>query len=213
MKIPFSKEAFLEVFRQYNLAVWPAQFILVGIGLVCVYVVFLRKPIAGKVVFLTLCFLWLWMGVVYHAILFSAINPAAYLFGFLFVIQASMFFHFGISRQALEFDSGHGWEKWAAIIILTYSLFIYPLLGFVFGHGYPNGPTFGVPCPTTIFTFGILLLAAGRLPWWIIVIPLFWSVIGFFAALNLGMPEDYGLLPSGIVYLYSRKGQPQLAAS
>lgn len=27
------------------------------------------------------------------------------------------------------------------------------------GDGYPLSPTFGLPCPTTIFTFGIFLLA------------------------------------------------------
>jgi hypothetical protein len=62
-----------------------------------------------------------------------------------------------------------------------------------------TAPMFGlVPCPTTIFTFGMLLLAARpkRLLLWL---PLVWSVIGFFAAVKFGIREDVGLLIAGIV--------------
>jgi Family of unknown function (DUF6064) len=55
-----------------------------------------------------------------------------------------------------------------------------------------------VPCPTTIFTFGMLLLAARpKRP--LLWPPLVWSVIGFFAAVKFGISEDVGLLLAGIV--------------
>jgi hypothetical protein len=42
---------------------------------------------------------------------------------------------------------------------------VYPLLGIRFGHSYPRAPLFGVaPCPTTIFTFGLLLWATRSVP-------------------------------------------------
>ncbi|MCU0579417.1 MAG: DUF6064 family protein, partial [Desulfobacterota bacterium] len=58
--------------------------------------------------------------------------------------------------------------------------------------------TFGVPCPTTIFTFGILLFTSGRLPKTVLAIPFIWSIIGFTAALTLGILEDIGLLVAGL---------------
>ena len=67
------------------------------------------------------------------------------------------------------------------------------------GHTYPENPTFGLPCPTTIFTFGILLWAKDKIPMYIIGIPLIWAVIGFTAALNLGIKEDTGLLVAAIL--------------
>jgi hypothetical protein len=58
---------------------------------------------------------------------------------------------------------------------------------------------FGVaPCPTTIFTIGILLLARGRWVVWLSIIPLLWSAIGLAAALQLGIPQDFGLPVAGI---------------
>jgi hypothetical protein len=77
-------------------------------------------------------------------------------------------------------------------------LIIYPFLGYVFEHFYPTSPTFGLPCPTTIFKFGILMWADWKLPLTIVIIPFLWSIIGFFAALQLNVPEDTGLLVTGI---------------
>jgi len=58
---------------------------------------------------------------------------------------------------------------------------------------------FGVaPCPTTIFTFGILLWAIESVPAFLLVIPLIWSVVGMSAAVNLRVPQDYGLVVAGV---------------
>ena len=52
-----------------------------------------------------------------------------------------------------------------------------------------TGPLFGVaPCPTTIFTIGMLLLARGGWVVWLSIIPLLWSLVGLAAALQLGFP-------------------------
>ena len=61
---------------------------------------------------------------------------------------------------------------------------------------------FGVaPCPTTIFTLGILLLLRGG---WVIalsVVPLLWSFIGMAAAVQLGILEDLGMPVAGLALL------------
>jgi hypothetical protein len=80
-----------------------------------------------------------------------------------------------------------------------YSFVIYPILGYLFGHVYPKNPTFGLPCPTTIFTFGLLLWTDKIVPKYVLVIPSIWSLIGFVAALFLGIKEDYGLLIAGVL--------------
>lgn len=46
-----------------------------------------------------------------------------------------------------------------------------PSLGVAIGHTYPAQPTFGLPCPTTIFTFGLLLWVRPPVPWSLLVIP------------------------------------------
>jgi hypothetical protein len=65
-----------------------------------------------------------------------------------------------------------------------------------------NGPLFGIaPCPTTIFTIGVLLMASDRLTLWLSIIPIAWALIGTSAALFLGVPEDLGLAVAVIALL------------
>jgi Family of unknown function (DUF6064) len=65
-----------------------------------------------------------------------------------------------------------------------------------------SSPTFGLPCPTTIFTLGMLLWLDKTPPLYLLIIPLLWSLIGTVAALKLGIREDVGLLVSGALTVW-----------
>jgi hypothetical protein len=79
-------------------------------------------------------------------------------------------------------------------LMVLYALIGYPLLGTAAGHGWPRAPMFGItPCPTAIFTFGMLLWTDRRVPRYLPPIPVLWAVVGFFAALQLTIYEDFGL--------------------
>ena len=197
--MPFTVEEFLKIFRDYNTAVYPFQFILFLSATYAIYLVFSKKSYSSKAVTWVLVFYWVWIGVVYHIIFFSSINPAAYVFGIIFILQALLFIKAGIIDNKLEFRFEKGLNQYIGGLIIFYALLIYPLLGIYFGHIYPENPTFGLPCPTTIFTFGILLMTTKKIPAYIIGIPLVWAIIGFFAAINLGIKEDTGLLIAGVL--------------
>jgi hypothetical protein len=72
------------------------------------------------------------------------------------------------------------------------------VLGYFLGHVYPHSPTFGAPCPTVIFTFGLLLWTDKKLPKYLLGIPLLWSLLGISAAVQWGVLEDVMLLISGL---------------
>ncbi len=199
MKLPFSIEQFLEVFKKYNEAVFPAQVIFYLIGGVGIYLALKPKPKSNKVVSLILAFLWLWMGIVYHLKFFTAINKAAYLFGLVFIVQGILFLVLGVFKNNISFQFRKDTYGILGISLITLALIIYPVLGYFLGHVYPFSPTFGLPCPTTIFTFGFLLLDQKRCPIWILIIPFTWSLIGFMAALQLGILEDVSLIVAGLV--------------
>lgn len=198
MNIPFTVEQFLDVFGSYNITVWPIQILFIILALSAVFLTVKKRNYSDKVISGILTFLWLWIGVVYHLIFFSDINPAAYAFGGIFIIQAVLFFVYGIVRKNLSFGFKSNISGIAGIVFIIYALIFYPLLGIQFGHFYPRTPTFGLPCPTTIFTFGILLWTRKKISPVIIGIPLIWSIVGFTAALNLGIYQDLGLLSAGL---------------
>ena len=104
-----------------------------------------------------------------------------------------------------------------SVALISYALMVYPLLGVLFGHVYPAAPTFGAPCPTTIFTFGVLFLLREPFPRYVLVIPILWAGIGGSAAFSLGVAEDYGLIVAGLAglalaFLKFRR-HPTIAAS
>ena len=207
MNLPFTPDQFLDVFKSYNLTVWPAQILLVVLALLMIFVLFKKNFYSDRLISTGLAVLWLWMGIVYHIIFFTRINPAAYLFGTLYVIQAGLFVYYGIITKELIYTYSNNTVGIISILFFLYALIFYPLLSYQFGHLYPSTPTFGLPCPTTIFTFGMIILMENRKKI-IFIIPIVWSLVGFIAALKLGIYQDIGLLIGGVIssmILFSRK--------
>ncbi len=202
MNPPFSAEQFLEIFRVYNQAVFPTQLAIYLLGGISVYLGIKPNALSDKIITLILGLLWLWMGIVYHIIFFTAINKAAYLFGLVFILQGIVFLIVGVIKSKLSFKFQFNAYGVIGIILVIFSLIVYPILGYTFGHVYPASPTFGLPCPTTIFTFGLLLMNIKKTPVVILIIPCLWSIVGFTAALQFNVFEDVGLLVASVLTTY-----------
>jgi len=68
------------------------------------------------------------------------------------------------------------------------------------GHPFPDGPIFGIaPCPMAMFTFGMFLQTQGRFPIKLIIIPLLWSLTGFFALTVFELYASGGQLIIGVM--------------
>lgn len=197
--IPFTTEQFLQVFEKYNQAIYPFQFVLIIVAISTVFLAASRKPFANKLISYLLGFLWLWTGIVYHLVFFTAISPPAYLFGILFIIQGLLFLYEGVVRNRLSFRSSQKSSGIFGAIFIAYSLVIYPFIGYILGRTFPATPTFGAPCPTVIFTFGLLLWTDKRFPLNLLIIPVLWSLVGTSAALSFGIKEDLGLFVAGMI--------------
>lgn len=207
MKIPFTLEQFISVFKKYNEAIGPTPFILSIIALGLLFFVG-KKNWSSRIPVFFLSFLWAWTGIVYHWFFFSTINPGAKIFGALCVLQAVGFLVYGLVTKEIYFKFRNNAATGIGILMILYAVLIYPTLGFLLGHIYPESPSFGAPCPSTIYTFGILMLSFRKIPAWLYIIPVLWALIGFNAALSFTIYEDYGLLLSGIiavVFIVTRK--------
>jgi hypothetical protein len=199
MIMPFTEQQFLDVFASYNETVFPLQVVLLIAALFAIRLAGNDGGRSSKAVAFVLGVLWLWMGVVYHWIFFSRINGLAFLFGGLFVLQGVIFFYAGVVRRDLIFyrqPAGAG--SVIGTLLIVYALLIYPIIGIAAGHSYPYSPTFGLPCPTTIFTFGLLARSGRSVPLYVLPIPFAWSLLGFSAAVSLGVSEDIGLFIAGV---------------
>jgi hypothetical protein len=196
MQLPFTREQFFDLFAAYNAAVWPALVVLwVASAAVSVLLLSSRRP-PDRWVSALLAAHWVWSAVTYHAVFFTRINPAAWLFAALFLVQAALFFQVGVVQGRLSFAPRR--NTWAVVpwLLVAYSL-LYTAINAVQHLTWSRIPTFGVPCPTTIFTAGLLMLVkAGS--WRLSIVPVIWSGIGGSAAFLLGVRADYALPVAGM---------------
>jgi Family of unknown function (DUF6064) len=202
MRMPFTVSEFFDVFMRYNHAVWPMQIVLLALALASVLLTYARWRQRSRFIAWALGFLWIWTGLAYHFAQFASINPAARLFGTLCVVQGGLFFWMGARGPRLLFDRPAGRSGLIAWVLIAYALVVYPALNWVSGHGYMGSPTFGAPCPTTIFTIGLLWLVRRPIPKSVLVVPLIWSAIGGSAAFALGVRQDLGLVVAGLSGLW-----------
>ena len=68
------------------------QIVLILAAIAAVMLASKPKAFSAKTVSSLLSFFWLWAGFVYHLIFFTEINPAAYIFGTIFIVQGCLFF-------------------------------------------------------------------------------------------------------------------------
>src|SRR5688572_23664543 len=102
MKIPFTVEQFQQVFRNYNLSIWPLQIIFYLLAVNLILVSLKKIYHSEKIIFSILSFFWIWMGIVYHIIYFTGINKAAYVFGSAFVLQGILFLYIAFFRRNIS---------------------------------------------------------------------------------------------------------------
>ncbi|NLF32830.1 MAG: hypothetical protein GX591_18325 [Planctomycetes bacterium] len=199
MRLPFTVEQFFDVFEAYNRAIWPAQVLAYVLGLAAIVLASGDTARRGRAVAGILALSWIWMGAAYHLGHFRAINPAATVFGVLFLLQGLVFIGAGCILAKLRFRFAVRPIPIIGAAFILYAMVLYPLLGRLAGHIYPRSPVFGVaPCPAAIFTFGLLLWATRPVPWYVPVVPVLWSLIGLSAAIHLRVPQDYGLGVAGV---------------
>lgn len=199
MEYPFTTEQFFGVFADYNTSVWPAQILLNVAALSVAVLLYKGYRRADKAIALILAFFWLWIGIVYHWSFFAAVNPAAKLFGAAFVLEGLLLAYHGL-RGRLAFLPDRSARSIVGLCLMAFGPIVYPIIGYLLGHAYPSSPTFGLPCPTVIFTLGVLLQAV-RPPRHIVAIPFLWSLLGFSAAVSFGVKEDFALLVAGLIGL------------
>jgi len=199
MQLPFDAEAFFEVFAAYNAAVWPAQVGLSALALLAVVLLGVRAAWAGALIAAILAILWAWVAVAYHALHFARINPAAYAFAAASGVGAAVFAWQGVVRRRMRFAWRGGAAPAAGGALVVYALVAYPVVSHFLGHRYPAMPTFGLPCPTTLFTIGVLAFMLPPYPRSAFAVPVLWCAVGVQAAFALGVPQDLVLGVAGVL--------------
>jgi hypothetical protein len=197
-----AQDELLALFADYNPAVWPIQLVawvaaLAGIGLLA----WRPSPATDRLLVGFLAAIWLVIGIVFQGVYVRDIDPTlSTVYAAAFVIQVVLLVGYGVAGNRVRLRLERTPTVAVGLLLIVYALLVYPLIGVALGHPYPEAPLFGAaPCPTTIFTFGLLLLAGRPVPKALLVVPMLWAVVATPAAVGRGVYEDVALLVAGIV--------------
>ena len=195
MDLPFTPEQFFAILATYNRQFYlvVAAWYLAVLGVVTA--AWRNSGRWSRLLTYLLAALWAWNAVAYHAVLFTRINPAAWLFAAIFGVQAVLLVWAG-ARRTPEYFGSSASRSLIGVGLIVYSL-LYPFSS-TLTHAYPATPTFGLPCPTTLLTIGLLLTVRGNVPVALAIVPSLWAMIGGSAAWLLNVPTDYALLAAAL---------------
>jgi Family of unknown function (DUF6064) len=187
----FSPTTYHRLFEIYNAAIWPAQIVSVGLGLVIPVMLRRARTTPGRSIAGILAACWVWVAVVFLARRYATINWAAVYFAWAFGVQAALLIWAGL-RARLRFERPTDFAGRVGLGIFLFALLIEPLVGPLLGRGWKQVEIFGVaPDPTAVATLGLLLLARSRGRWLLMIIPALWCAITGATLLAMHAPEAW----------------------
>ena len=191
----FSPRTYYRMLELYNEAVWPSQFLAVGLGFGILGLLWRPATLQGRVIPAILAALWAWASWAFLWQRYATINWAATYVVPLFVLEALLLAWIGVARQRLSFRAPRDAAGLLGIALFILSLTFYPMLAPLAGRPWRQAEVFGfAPDPTAIATLGLLLLTEGRPRWELLVIPMLWCSISGATLWAMGSAE--ALVPS-----------------
>ncbi len=194
--VMFSPRTYYRLLELYNAQVWPAHVAALALGVG--FLILLRRSEAwrGRAIAALLSLCWLYVAYGYLLVRYTTINWAGRYFSAAFVLQALLLVHAGAIAGKLPFPAIRSPVEHGGRLLFVFALLVQPFLAPIVGRGWQHAEVFGVaPDPTAIGTLGLLLLAAERVPWLLLLIPLGWCVISA-ATLWVMDPPDQLVLPA-----------------
>jgi hypothetical protein len=180
----FSLHSYYRLFELYNRAIWPAQLVALALGIAILLLLRRAEPWRGRVIAVLLAACWLWVSIVFHAHRYATLTWSARYFAWGFGVEAALLLLAALAGR-LVFE-----RRPAGLAIYLFALVVPPLIGLLFGRTWRQIELFGIsPDPTAVATLGILLLAAGRVRWELIAVPVLWCAVSGATLLSMHAPD------------------------
>lgn len=174
----FAPRTYYRLFELYNADIWPLHIVALLVGLAILVLMRSRAPWRGRLIAATLAACWLWVAWAFHWQRYATINWAANYFAVGFAIEALLLIWIGVVRDRLQFVADRSAVARTGVAVVVVALLVQPLLGLLLRQNWLQLEVFGIaPDPTVVATLG-LLLAADRVHWIALPIPLLWCVLG-----------------------------------
>ena len=215
--LPHTREVFLRLLEQYSEAIWPLQLFVYALGLLIVASIAWPYKASDRLISGLLAAIWLWLGIVYHAIYYFTINWVGGVFTLFFVLEGVLFVWTGLLHGALRFRLTKDPVGRFAVCLIVIALSALPLAFLALHYPLSNAPLLATATyPTTLFTLGVLLLADARAPWHLLTIPILWAFAAGAMEWETGAPYAWimplaGIATAAVAFQKNRLGPKSTA--
>ncbi|QTN22015.1 MFS transporter permease [Rhizobacter sp. AJA081-3] len=199
----FSPRTWFRLIELYNAWLWPAQPLVLGLGLGLLVAMWRGLPWAPRASCVALAIAWAWVAWAFHLQRYAAINWAATWFAAAFAVQSVL-----MLALAWRLAPGPARRSPTGFALLVGAVTLMPLLGVACGRPWQEAEVFGLtPDATVLGTLGVLLLLGdtprpfGAGVW---LVPLIWCGVGGATLLAMGLPQSVLLPLAGLVAAMTR---------
>jgi hypothetical protein len=176
----FSPAVYWRLVERYNRDVWPLHLLMLGAGLLLLWLAARGRAAGGRVVAGALAVIWLWVGWSFYHQRYAQINWAAEYAAIAFAIQAVLLVGLGAVRVPGAMRSGNPQLRRMGLALATIGVLVYPWAGLLAGRPWGQAEVFGLmPEPTALATLGLLLATEPPRRAWLAVIPVAALIAGW----------------------------------
>lgn len=173
--IPYDKDVLLAVIEQYNADLWPAHLVALMLATLAILLTMRPRVQGGRFIAAILAAAWIWSGLVYLNNHYAELNWAGRFYAIALGLQAVWLLWIGALRDRLAFGTSRAPSAWVGLAAALFALAVYPLIDIATGAPWQQAQIVGLmPDPTALFTLGLLMTCAPRLPWISVAIPVAW---------------------------------------
>lgn len=193
----FTEAILLGGFAKYNNANWPMQIVAYLLVFIVLFFAIKRTRHSDRLIAAVLAFFWLWIGLRFW-LPFSANMPPFYAVAALFIIQGALFL-VEVIKPSISYRISTDIYSLTGIVLILYAMVGFPVGAYLVGHIYPQMGMVGMfPCPTVLFTCGLLLCTNSKVQKYMLIIPLLWGFAGVYWT-TVGLVEGAGVVVGAVV--------------
>jgi hypothetical protein len=198
--VPFSPQTYYRLFELHNEAVWPMQIVALAAGLAIVALMLARTPWSGRAVALLLAAIWAFVARFYLHARYAPTNWGAVYFAYAFAAEALLLALSGTLGR-LAFAGPRPLAANAGLALVLFAFLLQPLIGPLLGRPWSGAELVGIaPDPTVLATLGVLL-AADRIRYELLAVPLLWCAISGATLWAMASPEALLMPAVGLLAL------------
>lgn len=176
----FSPTAYWRLVERYSREAWPLHLLMLGVGLLLLWLAGTRSATAGRLVAGALAPIWLWVGWAFHHRAYAQINWAAEYAAIAFAVQAVLLVGLGVVHPRSAVPSTRPELRRIGLALAAAGVLVYPWAGLLADRPWGQAEVFGLmPEPTALATLGLLLATDAARRAWLAVIPLVSLIVGW----------------------------------